>query len=292
MSKEESSVINAPEAPEATAQMSLIERMKAAAAAQYAKPVSVAATSLEQQLKDIIKAKIATLTLANSVNVVTQTAVPDGLNVDLDKTAVSHLKETKEAFTKICKTFSDWLTANPTLTEADFSQITNFAQNSVPVQWQTVELAPLFKGAIVLVDLANVSAEAAQKLAAVGITADTTGGVAILTGISLDKTVNTIFVKVAGMDVKAGTVRLSARFVSLLDGANAPETVESFNAKMEELRAQFAPVVPKFSKKSLEYVRDLIVKNATDENFAFPENFVCNTPVDVANYIQYLLEIK
>lgn len=232
-----------------------IALMKQNAAAKFQTSAAAVALTGEQKIKDAARVAAAALNIAGAVARLQSVDLPE--NCDVDKTSKKLLQNAKNVLAKIVKTAVENYNANP---DADFDTAEidtfSFEHPDVKIDLVCFETAPDYKGAIVAIDYANISDDAKQKLTAVGIVADMPFG--ILTSVTLDKSVNVIFIKVAGDDLTKGTVRLSQKYVALLDDVNEPKTVESFNAKIAELTSQMVAPDLKFSPKSFEYTAEKI----------------------------------
>ncbi len=238
---------------EKTALQLRIEAMQKTAAAKYASTSVVNVASPEQTIKDAARVAIASLNIAGAIGLLQSVDVPE--NCDIDKTAKKILQNAKNVLTNIVKKANEHLTATGEVLTDDIDTF-NFEHSDIKIEFQLFEVAPDYKGAIMVVDFSSISDDAKQKLHLIGINAD--APIAILTSVTLDKSVNVIFLKVAGDDLAKGHVRLSAKYVALLDGCNEPNTVDSFNAKIAELTSQMVAPDMKFSPKSFEYTAEKI----------------------------------
>ena len=242
-----------------TASMTMQERialMKANAAAKFQTSAAAVALTGEQKIKDAARVAAASLNIAGAVARLQSVELPE--NCDVDKTSKKLLQNAKNALAKLVKTTVETYNANGGGDDVDTTEIDTFGfENSdVKIEFVCFETAPDYKGAIVAVDYANISDDAKQKLHGIGLSEEMPFG--ILTSVTLDKSVNVIFIKIGGDDLSKGTVRLSQKYVALLDDVNEAKTVESFNAKIAELTSQMKAPDLKISPKSFEYVAEKI----------------------------------
>ena len=281
-----------------TANMTAIEKMRLAAMQKFQqKTAATAEVSPEQRLKDAVKAKVAEVNVALAVTIVNDyisSVASDEANtvdvslVDVQTTANEHVKAMKSALTATAKLLQDNVAKGEAV---DLTVIENFDFYSVPVTLKTVELPPLYKGAILQADLESLTDDQRTKFASVGITEELTGGACMLIALSFDKSANNLFAKVCGLDPEAGSIRVAIRTVAIVPEYNTPETVESFEAKVAELSAQIRQQTAKFSAKNFEYIIDFMKKaDINNPIFAFPEGITCSNSTHVASYLQFVLE--
>ena len=271
-----------------TATMSMAERlnaMKAAAAAKYgANTASVSEVSEVQKVRDINRKVLASLTIAACVaRVVSAENKPE--NVDIDKTAQKLLTTAKRVLTGIAKTAIETAEAGNV---PETSELESFTVNhpSVTLEFVTIAVPEKYKGVLMAIDFNSISDEAKLKLAAIGITSDFPFGT--LTSVTLDKSVNVIFVKVGGFDLSIGTVRLSQKYVLPVENTadevyNDVEAVECYTAKIAELTSQMKAPAMKFSPKSFDYVAKKLAENLESEAVKNAHTAVFGSDFDAAN---------
>lgn len=275
-----------------TAAMSAIEKMKAAAAAKFAVKTSTVNETPEQAIKNATRIKVAEINTVLAVQILNDYLNAnegiDASTVDMQKTANEHVKALKSALATVSKNLQDMASKGETV---DLSVINNFDFYSVDVKVYGAELPPLYKGALLFVDLTRINDEQRQKFASVGITAELTGGICILTSLTFDKSANSIFAKVSGADLAQGSIRVSLRTLQILEDYNTPDVVESFNAKVAELSELIKAPTAKFSEKSFTYMVEFLRKaDVSTDIFLIPEGVTINSAHDVANYLEYVLQ--
>ena len=241
-------------------ELTFLEKLQAAAAAKYAKAQTVVETNnVEQQIKDATRKAVAEITLSNCI-VCVNNAVSDAAekgqnvdNVDTDKTAQKLFADAKKAIATISKGLQEIATSG---NDVDLSPLESFEIESVKIDFITFELPPMYKGALCAINFAEITVDAKQKLALIGIVE--TEPFCVLTSLTYDKNANNVFAKVGSFDLSKGTVRLSLRFIAPIDDIqfNSNETLLSFNTKVDELKKNIVASGLKISAKSFIYVAE------------------------------------
>jgi hypothetical protein len=261
-------------------ELSLVEKLKAAAAAKYNVQVLEVVETPLQVVKDTTRKVLARITMSAAVAIVMSNELPEG--TDVDKTAQKLVLSAKRNITEISKGLQETATAGK---DVDLTNLETFQMSECKVEHVTVELAPLYKGAIITIDFAGITDEAKTKLHGIGINA--TEPFAVLTALTFDKSANNVFAKVGGADLSKGTVRLSIKFVNIVNEINEPPTVANYYAKIDELTSLIEAATLKLSAKQFKYVADKLaeLKNNAEIIALFGEGYNAEIIQHIANVI-------
>lgn len=261
--------------------MEALQRLRERAALVYGVGVTTSNVTMKQRIEEATKRANARINLSTAIELVkgdieAQTAagtLPAG-NIDVDKTAKRLVSDSKAELTKLSKIHLESSAANPDM-EISLVDLDAFTMSGIKINYQMVDIAPLFKGSLVQINFSTLSTERIQTLYTIGITEAAPFG--MITSITFDKTSNAVYCKVSGENEKAGTVRMTIKNVTLLTEFNTPEQNEAYTAKVNLETAKIEAAKLKISHKQFDYVAGALRKhNASEDiNNAWLENIKC-----------------
>lgn len=252
----------------------LIAKLKAAAAAKYNVAIVAPTTSKLQEIKDLTRTAKARITLANTLSAIQSYVSVNEIDtkaLDFDKTAKTLVNQANKALATFAKDLQERAEAGKDVQDIEMERLKAFSIDSemqagtLTIEFQYTEAPETWKGLVMYVDFSQLRDEAVQVLHGFGITPETPIG--LLTALSYDVNANSVFARIAGADVKAGSKRLSIKAVTPLDGANDEEALTAFNEKVAQLQTNVKDTRGRISDKSFNYVAIKLREKAENQVF-------------------------